>query len=290
MSDCKLGEPTVFAFSMVGVNPPPDMSFLDRLEFRFGRYAIPGLIRYVVALNALVYILVKFNPDFLYVLMLWPRGILHGQVWRLVTYIFIPQFGAGILPEWFNTAMYLLVMWWIGNGVEQALGPFKLNVYYLTGMLGITIAAFFFGQGFSALILNASLLFAFAQFYPDEVIFIMYILPAKVKWLAWIAAAWLLFQAFSNGLEYIISLVVALANYLVFFGPEMYRNARTRQQASDRRRKFEAAQAPDTATMHECTVCHRTEASNPELDFRVARDGQEYCVEHLPKPAPAAGN
>lgn len=275
---------SVFAFSIVGVNPPPDMSFLDRLEFRFGRYAIPGLIRYVVALNALVYILAKFNPDFLYLLILWPSKILHGQVWRLVTYIFIPQFGAGILPEWFNTAMYLLVLWWIGNGVEQALGPFKLNVYYFMGMAGVTIAAFFFGQGFSAMILNASLLFAFAQFYPDEVIFIMYILPAKVKWIAWFTAALLLYHALDGGLEYLASLVVAFANYGLFFGPEIYRNARTRQQVADRRRKFEASKAPEVETLHECAVCHRTEVSNPELDFRVSRDGLEYCREHLPKP------
>jgi len=264
------------------------MSFLDRLEFRYGKYAVPGLIRYVVALNALVYCLAKYNFNFLYLLDLDPPAILHGQVWRLVTYIFIPQFGAGLLPEWFNTAMYLVFLWWIGNGVEQALGPFKLNVYYLIGMMGITIAAFFFGQGFSAAILNSSLLFAFAQFYPDEVIFIMYILPAKVKWIAWFTAALLLYHVMDGGIGYIASLAVTFANYLLFFGPEIYRNARTRQQVAERRRKFEAAKVPEVATMHECAVCHRTEVTNPELDFRVARDGQEYCREHLPKPPGAA--
>jgi len=262
------------------------MNFLDRLEFRYGKYAIPGLIRYVVALNALVYVLSKFNPDILILLLLSPQAIMHGQVWRLVTYIFIPQFG-GFLPEWFNAAIYLVFLWWIGNGVEQALGPFKLNVYYLTGMIGVTIAAFFFGQGFSAAILNTSLLFAFAQFYPDEVIFIMYILPAKVKWIAWFSGALLLFHALSGGLDYLASLAIVFANYFLFFGPEIYRNARTRQQVADRRRKFEAAKIPDVATLHECSVCHRTEVTNPELDFRVSRDGQEYCREHLPKP-PAA--
>lgn len=74
-----------------------------------------------------------------------------------------------------------------------------------------------------------------------------------------------------------------MANYLIFFGPEMVRNARTRQQVADRRRKFEAAAVPVTETLHECVVCHRTEATHPELDFRVARDGQEYCRDHLPR-------
>ena len=288
----------MFAFWDEGVNPDSDMSLLDRLEYRFGRFAIPGLIRYVVALNALVYILVKLNPNFLFVLALSPYRIMHGEVWRLVTYIFIPQFGTFILPEWFGAAMYMVFLWWVGNGLEHALGAFRFNLYYFTGMLGVTIAAFlegyFFdgpaGGGFSAFMLNTSLLFAFAQFYPDEVIFVMYILPAKVKWLAWIAAALLVFHVIDGGLSYAISLVVALANYFIFFGPELYRNARTRQQVADRRRKFEIAKAPESDSLHECVVCHRTETTHPDLEFRVARDGQEYCREHLPKPPVPAAN
>ena len=292
-----LGFASGFAISTHGVNPAPDMSFLDRLEHRFGRFAIPGLIRYVVALNALVYILVKvINPNFIFLLALLPGRILHGEIWRLVTYIFIPQFGSFILPEWLGAAMYLLFLWWVGNGLEHALGSFKMNVYYFTGLLGITVAAFleayfqgeFAGGGFSAILLNTSLLFGFAQFYPDEVIFVMYILPAKVKWLAWLAAALLLYHVLDGGLAYAVSLVVALANYFIFFGPEIYRNARTRQQVAERRRKFEVAKAPDTSSLHECVVCHRTELTHPDLEFRVSRDGQEYCLEHRPKPPAAA--
>jgi hypothetical protein len=260
------------------------------MESRYGRYAVTGLIRYVVAMNALVYILIKLNPDFGLELILWPQKILQGEVWRLVSYIFIPQFG-GIFPDWFNAAMYMVFLWWVGNGLEHALGAFRLNLYYFIGMAGITVAAFFeaivthdIGGGFSAVILNTSLLFAFAQFYPDEVIFFMYILPLKVKWLAWLAAVGLVYELMLNGgWSYPVSLVAALANYFIFFGPEVYRNARLRHQVADRRRKFEEAKIPDTATLHECAVCHRTEVTNPDIEFRVARDGQEYCKEHLPK-------
>jgi len=270
------------------------MSFLDRLEHRFGRFAIPGLIRYVVALNALVYVLAKINPYFVVQLALLPEKIIQGQVWRLVTYIFIPQFGSFLLPDWLGAVMYLLFLWWVGNGLEHALGPFRLTLYYLTGMAGVTVAAFLeayfmgdVGGGFSAALLNTSLLFAFAQFYPDEVIFVMYIIPAKVKWLAWLAAALLAFHFMDADWSYRVSLIVALGNYFIFFGPEMYRNARTRQQVSVRRRRFEEAKAPVAETLHECVVCHRTEATHPELDFRVASDGQEYCRDHLPKKVEA---
>ncbi len=266
------------------------MSLLDRLEYRFGRLAIPGLIRYVVLCNTMVYVLYKFNPAFVYMLDLDRGAILQGQVWRLVTYVFIPQFGGFPLPEWLSVAMYLIFLWWVGNSLEHAIGSFKLNIYYLTGMIGITAAAFFCGAYFSAALLNTSLLFACAHYYPDEIIFVFYILPAKIKWLAWIAAALLLLRLQSGGLAYAVSLAVALSNYLLFFGPELYRSARTRQQVAERRQKFEAAKAAAPGeTLHECVVCHRTEVTHPDLEFRVARDGQEYCLEHLPKPpAPVA--
>ncbi len=43
-----------------------------------------------------------------------------------------------------------------------------------------------------------------------------------------------------------------------------------------------------TVAFHACAVCKRTERDVPGLAFRVAADGCEYCVEHLPsKKAPS---
>lgn len=263
------------------------MSFLDRLEQRFGRFAIPGLIRYVVALNALIYVLVRLNPSFLELLVLSPVDILHGQIWRLVTYVFIPQFGSFILPGWLSTAIYLMFTYWIGTELEGAWGSFRLNLYYFLGMFGITVAAFFFGADFANPLLNASLFFAFAHVFPDEVILVMYIIPAKVKWLAWISAAFLIVEFLGGNISFQAGLIVSLSNYFLFFGPEVLRNARTRQQVAERRRKFEATKVPEDLALHHCAVCNRTEITNPELDFRVSKDGQEYCREHLPRPVAA---
>ena len=264
-----------------------DMSLIDRLERPLGKYAIPGLIRYVVAGNALVYILIKFNPYLESMLILVWGEVLHGQIWRLVTYIFIPQFG-GLLPDWLGVALYLYYLFWIGSSLEEAMGSFRLNLYYFTGMAGITIGAILFGDAYSVAILNSTLLFAFAHTFPDEMIFFMYIIPVKVKWLAWLAAFGLIWGFLTiDDWGYRTSIILAVSNYILFFGPEIVQGARMRQQVAERRRKFVAAKAPDETTLHECVVCHRTEASNPEMDFRVARDGQEYCKEHLPKPPPA---
>jgi hypothetical protein len=130
-----------------------------------------------------------------------------------------------------------------------------------------------------------SLFFAFARFYPEEIIYILFILPMKIKWLAWIMGAFLLFGFVVNGMSYRMALVAAFANYLIFFGPEIIHEARHRTEVSARRKRFESQSRTEAEPLHKCTVCGATELTDPNLDFRVARDGEEYCMAHLPKAA-----
>ena len=255
---------------------PRDMSWHDKLEKRFGFIAIPGLIRAVVLFNVLVLGLVWLNPDFRFVLALDPARIVHGEVWRLVTYIFIPQ-----TFSWW-VVLFLWFLWFIGDGLERAWGAFRLTLYFFVGMVGTTIAAFFFGSNFSNSMLISSLFFAFARFYPDVVIYLFFILPVKIKWLAWFSAAVLLVGFVIGSNAYRVSLIAALSNYLIFFGPEIIHDARHRHEVSTRRRRFEGQSRSEAESIHKCAVCGATELSDPNLDFRVARDGEEYCVPHLP--------
>jgi len=260
------------------------MTWLDKLERRFGFLGIPGLIRIVIGFTALVYVLTLLNPGFLAVLDLDPARILHGQLWRLVTYIFIPR---GIGPPGSMQTLWLLLalwfLWFIGEGLERAWGSFRLTLYFVVGMIGTTIAAFFFGSNFSNGMLIASLFFAFARFYPDEVIYILFVLPVKIKWLAWILAAYLLLRFVLQPNSYRAALIAAFINYFIFFGPEIIHLARHRRDVSTRRRRFESQSRNATEALHRCAVCGATELSDPNLDFRVARDGEEYCMAHLPK-------
>jgi len=254
------------------------MSWLDKLERRFGFLAIPGLIRILIGFTALVFVLVRLNPDFVSMLNLDPVRIRHGEVWRVVTYIFIPQ---TLSLLWIIFVLWFL--WFIGEGLERAWGPFRLTLYFLVGMIGTTTAAFFFGSNFSNSMLIASLFYAFARFYPDEIIYILFILPVKIKWVAWVSAALLLLGFFTNPNSYRMALVAAFANYLIFFGPEIIYEARHRHEVSTRRRRFEGDSRSEVEPLHKCATCGATELSDPNLDFRVARDGEEYCVAHLPR-------
>ncbi len=260
------------------------MKWIDHAEARFGHLAIPNLIRLIAAFNALVFVLYKFSPRFLEAITLDPEAVMRGEVWRLVSYIFIPSIG-GPITDWLFAALYIWYLWWLGDGLENAMGSFRVNLFYGLGMAGTTVAAFFAGANFSTAILNNSILFAFARFYPDMMIYLMGLIPVKVKWLAWISGALLMIGFIFGEWGYRLALVVALTNFFVFFGREIFQDAMHRRDVQTRRSRFEKAQTPDDEALHRCEVCGRTENAAPDLEFRVAKDGHEYCVEHLPKAA-----
>ncbi|HEX8296125.1 MAG TPA: rhomboid family intramembrane serine protease [Chthoniobacteraceae bacterium] len=261
------------------------MNWIDRVERKIGHLAIPNLIRIVAGFNVLVFVLCKLNPPFLGWLTLDPAKILNGEVWRLITYVFVPTFGSPV-TDWLFVALYILYLWFIGDGLESAMGSFRVNLFYFLGMIGTTAAAMLTGASFGTTMLNYSLLFAFARFYPDTVIYIMMVLPMKVKWIAWFSGALVLLGFLGSGWSYRAAVLVALGNFFLFFGREIFREVVHRQETQSRRRRFEADQLPADAFLHQCTVCNRTEQSAPDLDFRVSKDGNEYCSEHLPKAAP----
>jgi len=169
----------------------------------------------------------------------------------------------------------------MGDALEHAWGPFRVTLYYLLGMVGVTITAFFFGGG-GAFYLNLSLFFAFATIYPDIQIYVLFFIPLKVKWLALLFLAPLLLQLILGSTATKAAILVSFLNYLIFFAPTMLTNLQNRAETGGRRRKFESKSSGEE-TLHRCAVCSRTERDSPELEFRVASDGEEYCLEHLPR-------
>ena len=267
-------------------------SFANSLR-RLGEHcAIPGLIRYVVLFNALVFILHLLAPGYLSALELNPELILHGQAWRLLTWIFIPETLNPIL-----IFFVLLFMLYLGDGVEAAVGPAKLTLFYGCGVLLCTVVSLAFGfAGNGAILsrgntfLNLSLLLAFATLYPDFKVLVFFVLPLRVAWLALFSAAIMIIALVGQPLVVTATLGVVFLNYLLFFGKELSTHLRVLRSGiatfsgAPIRRK---AESTSSGTLHHCEQCGRTEVSHPDLEFRVASNGIEYCREHLSKPPEA---
>jgi membrane associated rhomboid family serine protease len=242
------------------------------LERKFGRFAITGLTRYIVALNGLTFLLLRAQPRYFDALTLDTSRIASGEVWRLVSYLFLPPTDSIIF-----ILFSLYAIWMIGENLENTWGAFRLNLFYLLGMVGTTIACLLTGGGQTTnVFLNMSLFFAFATIFPNIEFLVFFILPVKVKWLALIAAAWLLTFLISSPWPVKASLIVAFANYFLFFGPSFISGVRTTAEYKRRREKFRVASVPDE-TLHRCSKCGATEVSNPERGFRVRNDDTEIC-------------
>ena len=251
------------------------MTFLDRLEKSLGRFAIPGLIRYVVALNALVFLLITLEPGYAAVLELDHAAVLRGEVWRLVTWIFIPETTRII---WI--IFYLLFTWWIGDMLETNWGAFRLNAYYFLGMALCIASAFIFGVSGGNFFLNLSLFLAVATLAPNFEILLFLILPVKMKWVALFSLALPALYLVFGPLSAKMMVVMCLGNYLIFFGPAFVRNRMDQRQTANRRARFQSAKTSEA--LHRCETCGATEISHPEAEFRVTATGQEFCLDHLP--------
>jgi len=254
------------------------MTWIDKLERRLGHLAIPHMLRWVALLNGLVFVLVKLSPEFLNHLTLDPRAIMEGEVWRLVSHIFIPRIG-GLFPKWIEVLFYLMFLNWLGDGLEESMGAFQLNLYYVLGMVGTTVAAFLTGRG-DGFLLNNSLLFAFVWFYPDMKVYVLLLLPLKVKWLAVLDIILVGVYFFAPGWSHKLGILASLANFGLFFGPRWIEWRRQRAQMEERRERY-VAESQMEESLHCCVVCGCTEVTMPDAEFRVARDGQEYCQAHI---------
>ena len=168
------------------------MNKIDRFCYTHPRFGIPNLMLIIVIGNAAVWLLTKMDTTGQIASLLCgsAQGILHGQVWRLVTYVFVPTEAS---PIWLLVMLYFY--YWIGSCLEREWGNGKFTIYYVSGMLltaiyGVVLSAVL-GRDVivSTTYLNLSMFFAFATLYPDMQVLLFFIIPIKVKYLAYVDAA-----------------------------------------------------------------------------------------------------
>lgn len=214
------------------------MNWLDKLERRLGRFALPGLMRVVVVGMALVFCCELLFPQAMleYYLYFSPALIAQGQVWRIFTFIFLPPQSSLLFIVF---ALYFY--YFIGNALENEWGSFRFTLYYLLGVVGTIIAGLLTG-GATNSYLNLSLFFAFAALYPNMQVLLFFFIPIKIKWLAYLDAALFAYQFLLGTWQTRAAILASLLNFLIFFGPSVLRqirdNLRYRKQREDWRRQM----------------------------------------------------
>ena len=194
------------------------MRWIDKLERRYGRYGSPNLINIVLVGQILVWLIMMFvEQRVLFLLPLDRAALLHGQVWRLLTFIFVPTLTTRPL----TLLLELYFYWWVGNSLTRAWGDFRFTLYWLAGMLGAILSCLITGFGSSAG-LFLSLFFAYAWMWPNQQVLLFFIIPVKVKWLGWAAAALWAWQFLTGSFSSSITMLFGLAGFLLFFGKELW--------------------------------------------------------------------
>lgn len=167
------------------------MKWFDKLERKFGKYAIHNLMLYIIAVYAVGYLIQIFYPQVYEVYFaLDAKAILHGQIWRIFTFILQPP-STSFLFIFFVLYFYYM----IGTVLERSWGAFRFNVYFFSGVLLHVIAAIIiylvFGYNYhmNTYYINLALFMAFAYEQPDMEVLLFFVLPIKIKWLAYLDGA-----------------------------------------------------------------------------------------------------
>ena len=264
------------------------MNFLNKLERKYGKYAINNLMLYILLGNGIIFLLDGLTGGMAteFAAFNWSL-VLRGQIWRLFTFVFIPSSNS-IIFFIFMAFLYYS----IGNTLENVWGTFKFNVYYITGALFTIIALIIIqlitGRSYSgtSYYVNLSLFLAYAALFPNVEFLLYMIIPIKVKYLAFLDVALLLFDFVNGGIATKVLIVVSLLNFILFFGKYLTgKTTSTRTQKQFKQQKRELKQgAPIKVAFHKCAVCGKTELTDPEAEFRYCSScngNYEYCMEHL---------
>ena len=270
------------------------MNFLNKMERKFGRYAIPNLTFWLIGAWVLGFIIQYTMPQVQSLLTLEPYLILRGQVWRLVSWLLIPP-AVNILFLIFFLSCY----YFIGSSIEQAIGTFRYNVYLFGGLLFSMLGAFLLyvvyfitsgvsvtgiGYYFSTEYVTMSLFMAFAAIFHNTEFRLYFIIPFKAKWLGIIDAVWMAFMFIASNWAGKVAIIASLLNFLIFFfctrnyqrisPKEIHRKHVYRQQMRQ----------AQNVTKHKCAICGRTEKDGAQLEFRFCskcEGNYEYCQDHL---------
>lgn len=274
------------------------MNKIDRFCWRHPNFGISNLMLFVVIGTAIVWLFTKMDTTYTlaYYLRFDPALFCRGQVWRLFTYVLMPSTSRPLM-----LLIELYFYYFIGTSLEREWGKGRFTIYYFMGILLTVVYSLVIywitgvPYSVSASYIHLSMFFAFATLWPEQRVLLFYIIPIKVKWLGIVDAVFfavsiVLNLALGNFVGAMLP-VIAVLNYLLFCGGWLFdylRPSRARQRA--RTIEFKAAARRTQQTQRrqgysrKCAVCGRTDATNPELEFRYCSRCEGYhcfCVDHI---------
>jgi len=271
-------------------------NLLNKLERKFGRYAIPNLTFIMIGLYVVGYLLQAVNSSAAAYMCLNPQKIFSGEVWRVFTWIVIPpsSLSSDALSLFFTVIMLFFYLS-IGNSLEKAWGRFRYNIYIFGGMLVTLIVALvsygvccafygdanariaigaFIGASYSTYYILMSMFLAYAATFPDAVVLIYFVLPVKVKWLGVAYFAFMLYDmwgyfrsVFSGNMLAILpilAMAASILNFLLFFFTTRSARVKRYAEARQRRAAYEKAMAAGQKRFSEnAQRVRRQEAKQP---------------------------
>lgn len=277
-------------------------SFIDKMERKYGRYAINNISLYLIICYAFGYIMQMINPTFIYFLTLNFDRIMHGEVWRLVSWILIPPTSSNL----FFTLIMLYFYYSIGTSLESVWGTFRYNLYLFSGMLFTIVGAFLiyiivqFGvvtipvsqvdyfyiisTMFSTYYINMSIFLAYAATFPNMRVMLMMLIPIKVKAMGIIYGIILVVELIQSPFEMQVVIAASLLNFVLFFLMILSKGRMTPKQKKRQREFKREVEIPTMGPRHRCSICGKTEADGADLEFRYCtkcKGNHEYCQEHL---------
>jgi len=255
------------------------MGLVSRLERKFGRYAIPNLTMLIIAGQVVLYLLWKTDGDrALNGIFLQGSLVLAGEWWRLISFVFMPPDTNPIFLMFGMLLFYLM-----GSALESQWGTFRYNLYLLVGYLATIAVAFVYPQfPIQNLSVESSVFLAFAFLFPDFQIYVMFLFPVKVRWLALITWAFNLWFLCVGDWYTRATVLAGILNFILFFRSDIVDRIRT----GNRKMRHQASrlQPQSNEAFHTCTQCGRSDLSNPNLEFRycsTCSGNPCFCEDHI---------
>lgn len=262
--------------------------FIEKFSYEHPRFGLPNLMKYVAIANIVFWLIDAVNPLLSNYLVFSPYHILHGQVWRLVTFALMPA-GSGVL-----TFIAVYFYYWIGSTLERYWGTPQFNIYYFSGIILTVLYGFIIyfttgiNIGVTAEYVYLSMFFSFAALFPDMQVLLFFIIPVKMKWLALVDAAFFVLSVVTSSFPVNLLPVVAILNFFIFCGGDLLRAVPRRSSANtvNFRRESQRIKREQSAKLynHKCAVCGRTDTDHPELEFRYCSRCAGYhcfCRDHI---------